>query len=73
MVFKNKNMHQIAFLELVNKVKPQIVPIQSAQIQQDIIVPLEMAQIPTMMIISHLGLLELPICGLSGPTGLNML
>ena len=51
-----------AFIELIGKVKPkivpfeiaqisdrQIMPIQSAQIQQDIIVPFEMAQIPTVL------------------------
>lgn len=51
-----------AFIELIGKVKPQlvpvemaqipdrpIVPIQSAQIQQDAIVPIELAQIPTVL------------------------
>ena len=51
-----------AFIELIGKVKPQIVPvemaqisnysimpIQSAQIQQDVIVPIGLAQIPTVL------------------------
>ena len=38
-----------AFVEMIGKVKSKIVPIQSAQILQDVIVPIGLAQIPAVL------------------------